>query len=134
MWQPTEPLEFLVDRSLGRSVPAQLELLGWRIHRIGDEFPDDAQDVPDEQWIEHGLDRNWVPLCKDGRIKGRAREHNPLVDYEAVLFYLDNQQLLVAEMVARFEANLDNIKRAVRRGGPAIYAVAATGIRKTWPQ
>lgn len=132
-WQPTEPLDFLIDRSLGRTVPAQLGLLGWRIHCVADEFPDDAQDVADEKWITYGLERNWVPLCKDGRIKGRSREHNPLVDYEAVLFYLDNQQLRITEMVARFEVNIDNIMSAVRRGGPAIYAVAATGIRRTWP-
>ena len=134
MWRPTEPLEFLVDRSLGRSVPDKLELMGWRIHRIGDVFPNDAQDVTDEAWIEHGLDRNWVPLCKDGRIKGRAREHHPLIEYAAVLFYLDNQQLPIIEMVARFENNRDSITRAVLRGGPAIYAVGNKGVRKTWPQ
>jgi hypothetical protein len=114
-------------------VPAELARLGWRIHRITDEFPDDAQKVPDEDWITNGLERGWVPLCKDGRIKGRAAERNPLVTYEATLFYLDNQRLLVAEMVARFVANRSHIERAARRGGPAIYAVSADTIRKTWP-
>jgi PIN like domain len=114
-------------------VPSELERSGWRIHRITDEFPNDAQDIPDEKWIEHGLVRGWVPLCKDGRIKGRARERNPLVVFEAALFYLDNQQLRIAEMVSRFETNRERIERAARRGGPAIYAVSAMAIRKTWP-
>lgn len=130
---PDEPLEFLLDRGLGRTVPDELERLGWHVHRIADEFPNDAQEIPDEKWIEHGVVRGWVPLCKDGRIKGRSHEHNPLVVHQATLFYLDNQQLLIADMVARFEANRSQIERAARRGGPAIYAVTADTIRKTWP-
>ncbi|MDT3395393.1 hypothetical protein RKE29_01800 [Streptomyces sp. B1866] len=46
---------------------------GWTVHRIGDVFPDDGQNVPDEEWITYGLDRSWVPLSKDGRIKTQAR-------------------------------------------------------------
>ncbi|MFF7843013.1 hypothetical protein ACFZC6_30100 [Streptomyces ossamyceticus] len=50
---------------------------GWTVHRIGDVFPDDGQDIPDEEWITHGLDRSWVPLSKDGRIKTRDLEIRP---------------------------------------------------------
>ncbi|WP_371660850.1 hypothetical protein [Streptomyces sp. NBC_00280] len=35
-----------------------LRACGWTVHRIGDVFPDDGQDVPDEEWITHGLDRS----------------------------------------------------------------------------
>ncbi|MDX3638626.1 hypothetical protein [Streptomyces sp. MB09-02B] len=51
-----------------------LRACGWTVHRIGDVFPDDGQDIPDEEWITHGLDRSWVPLSKDGRIKSRDLE------------------------------------------------------------
>lgn len=131
--QPSQPLEFLFDRSLGRGVPAELRKLGWRIHLIADEFPDDAQTIGDDTWIDHGLVRRWVPICKDGRIRGRTAERNPLVVHHAVLFYLDNQQLRIAEMVARLDANRARIERAARRGGPAIYAISADSVRRTWP-
>jgi hypothetical protein len=30
-----------------------------------DHFPNDAQDVPDEEWMRFGLRRDWYPLHKD---------------------------------------------------------------------
>jgi hypothetical protein len=123
----------LLDRGLGRTVSLELQRLGWLVHRIADEFPDDAQDIADEDWIEYGLRRGWVPLSKDGRIKGRGHERSPLVTYSGTLFYLDNQQLKIAAMVERFHLNRQRIERAARRGGPAIYAVSADSIRKAWP-
>lgn len=72
-------------------------------------------------------------MCKDGRIKGRHLERAPLDTYGAVLFYLDNQRLLVNDMVRRFHEAQGQIYRAVARGGPRAYAVTAKGIRLTWP-
>ncbi|WP_089908708.1 toxin-antitoxin system, toxin component, PIN family protein [Lentzea albida] len=126
-------LEFFLDRSLGRGVAEGLLRLEWIIHCIADHFPDDAQFTPDEEWLEYGLDRGWVPLCKDGRIKGRPSERRPVEAKGAVLFYLDNQQLRRDEMISRFHGAHDAIHRAVLRGGPAIYAVKSDGIRRTWP-
>ncbi|MCX5161633.1 hypothetical protein OOK39_20490 [Streptomyces sp. NBC_00264] len=60
-------------------MPTRLAELGWHIHLIAEEFPDDAQDISDEAWIAYGLERGWHPLCKDGRIKTRAHERQPLV-------------------------------------------------------
>jgi len=107
--------------------------LGWTVHRITDHFPNDAQDVEDEVWLAHGLEQGWSPMCKDGRIKGRDAERAPLERHDGVLFYLDNQRLLVAEMIDRFHHNQQAIYRAVDRGGPRTYAVGATDIRATWP-
>lgn len=103
------------------------------MHRIADHFANDAQEIDDDQWIGYGLQRGWVPLCKDGRIKGRDCERQPLETYRAVLFYLDNQQLTRAEMVARFHRHRADIERRVRRGGPAACAVRANRVDKTWP-
>lgn len=96
-------------------------------------FPADAQDVPDEEWILHGLDQGWVPLSKDARIKTRDREIQPVRDREATLFYLDNQQLRTIEMVERLHACRELIHDAIKRGGPAAYAVRADRIDRTWP-
>nr|WP_237514917.1 hypothetical protein [Streptomyces sp. SID4945] len=67
------PPEFFLDRNLGRRVAEGLRAHGWTVHRIREFFPDDGQDVPDEVWITYGLERSWVPLSKDGRIKTRGR-------------------------------------------------------------
>lgn len=81
-----------------------LRAAGWLVHRIADYFPDDAQCVADEEWLAYGLARGWVPLCKDGRIKGRHHEHVRSA-----------------------------IGHAVEKGGPAVYAIGESGIRRTWP-
>ncbi|MFG3032062.1 toxin-antitoxin system, toxin component, PIN family protein [Streptomyces sp. NPDC048253] len=99
-------------------------------HRI---FPDDGQDVADEEWIAHGLDRSWVPLSKDGRIKTRDLEIQPVLERKAVLFYLDNQQLRTTEMIERLVARRDAIHRAVENGLPTAYAVRSDRIERTWP-
>jgi hypothetical protein len=36
-------------------------------------------------------------------------------------------------MINRFHNAQDAIHHAIERGGPAAYAVNATGIRRTWP-
>ncbi|MGV4888684.1 hypothetical protein ACSR0Z_19165 [Streptomyces viridosporus] len=51
------PPESFLDRNLGRRVAEGLRARGWVVHRIGDVFPDDAQDIADEDWIAHSLDQ-----------------------------------------------------------------------------
>lgn len=128
------PPEFFLDRGLGRGVAEQLTQRGWTVHRATDHFPNDAQYVEDADWLAYGLDRGWSPLCKDGRIRGRDAERAPVEQHQAVLFYLDNQRLVVDEMVRRFHQAQNAIYRAVSRGGPRIYAVGQNGIRLTWPE
>ncbi|WP_405937116.1 toxin-antitoxin system, toxin component, PIN family protein [Streptomyces sp. NBC_00726] len=125
--------EFFLDRNFGRRVAEELQVRGWVVHRIADVFPEDGQRIPDEEWISHGLDRLWVPLTKDGRIKTRDREIRPVLQRAAVLFYLDNQQLRSSEMVQRLDSHRSAIYEAVEKGGPAAYAVRQHGVEKTWP-
>jgi hypothetical protein len=113
------PLEFFLDRGLGRGVADGLRAHGWLVHRVADHFPDDAQCVADEDWLSYGLERGWVPLCKDGRIKGRHHEREPLVVHSAVLFHLDNQQLRRRRDGCPFPAGEigDRPRRGTRRTG-----------------
>lgn len=127
------PPEFFLDRNLGRRVAEELRARGWTIHCIADVFDSDAQDVPDADWIMYGLERSWVPLSKDGRIKTRDREIQPVRERSAVLFYLDNQQLRTLAMVERLHDRRDAIHAAVARGGPAAHAVRQDRIDRTWP-
>jgi hypothetical protein len=75
--QSAESPEFFADRNLGKMVPAQLVGLLWRVNLISDHFPDDAQAITDEDWIEYGCERGWTPLSKDSRIHGRPAERRP---------------------------------------------------------
>ncbi len=52
---PTPP-EFFLDRGLGRRVAEGLRDQGWLVHRATEHFPNDAQDVPDEEWLDYGLE------------------------------------------------------------------------------
>lgn len=131
-WCALQP-EFFLDRTLGRRVAEELRARGWKVHRIVGVFSADAQGIPDEKWITYGLNRSWIPLSKDGRIKTRDLEIQPVLEYGAVLFYLDNQQLRSIEMVERLDARRDAIHRAVEKGGPAAYAVRRDRIERTWP-
>jgi hypothetical protein len=56
-----------------------------------------------------------------------------LVEFDAPMFYLDNQQLKIAEMVRRFHNVQRQIYRRAQSAGAACYAVSAVGIRRTWP-
>lgn len=125
--------EFFVDRGLGKSVPRKLRELGWELHMLSDHFPDDAQNVEDEIWLDYGLRKGWTPICKDGRIRGRQHERQPIEVHQAALFYLDNQSLMIDDMVVRFHSAKKSIERAIERGGPACFAVTREGIRRTWP-
>jgi hypothetical protein len=125
--------EFFLDRGLGTGVAAQLRQLGWLIHRAVDHFPNDAQDVDDDVWMRYGLEQGWFPLHKDGRIRGREVERRPLVEFDAPMFYLDNQQLKIDEMVRRFHNAQRQIYHRALAGGAGCYAVSANGIRRTWP-
>jgi hypothetical protein len=60
-------------------------------------------------------------------------EIRPVLEREAVLFCLDNQQLRSIEMVERLVARRDAIHRAVEKGGPVAYAVRHDRIEHTWP-
>lgn len=118
---------------MGTGVAAQLRQLGWRIHRAVDHFPNDAQDVDDVAWMRYGLSNGWFPLHKDGRIRGREVERRPLDEFDAPMFYLDNQQLKIDEMVRRFHNAQHGVYHRARTSGAACYAVSANEIRRTWP-
>lgn len=109
--------------------------LGWRIHRITDHFDSDAADVSDPDWMEYGLQRGWFPFHKDGRIRGNPSERQPIERHNAPMFYLDNQQLSIDEMVHRIHMNQAKIYWLARRRRreAACYAVTDRGVHKRWP-
>lgn len=123
-----------MDRGLGKRLAARLTDLGWVVHRITDHFPNDAQDVDDPVWMDYGLQRGWFPLHKDGRIVGNPTERAPVESHDSVMFFLDNQNLVVDEMVHRFHVNQARIYRLTRRARAECYAVNADGVLRRWPR
>jgi PIN like domain len=133
--QPERTPEFFFDRGLGKNLAFRLIDLGWSIHRIADYFPNDAADVSDPDWMDFGLKRRWFPFHKDGRIRGNPSERRPIERHKSPMFYLDNQQLSIDEMVRRIHMNQSKIYLLARRrrGVPACYAVNDQGVHKRWP-
>ncbi|TGN63043.1 hypothetical protein EXE59_03095 [Nocardioides eburneiflavus] len=99
--------EFSLDRSLGNVSARKLREEGQIVHLIADHYPDDAQEIADEDWISEGCRRGWVLLSTDRRIRYRAQELAALQD-----------GLLVC--LADGNANLDTISATLLRAMPAI--------------
>jgi tRNA(Ile)-lysidine synthase TilS/MesJ len=123
--------EFFFDRSLGKLVATQLRYRGWIIHRITDHFPEDAQKIPDEQWIDEGIAQGWSLLTKDRRIRYRNLERSALT--HGVMFLLSHGNLTIAQMVQRFENSRQKIWRATERAGPEIWVVYENDVIQRWP-
>ncbi|MGV0618178.1 hypothetical protein ABQE58_25120 [Mycolicibacterium elephantis] len=133
--QPDPPPAFFFDRGLGKNLALRLIELGWCICRITDHFPNDADKVSDPDWMEYGLQRLWIPFHKDGRIRGNPTERKPIERHRCPMFYLDNQQLPIDEMVRRIHMNQSKVYAIVRRRrrSAACYAINNTGVHKRWP-
>lgn len=53
-----KPLEFFLDRSLGKKSAERLRDAGYVVHLIADFYPDDAQSIGDADWIAEGCNRD----------------------------------------------------------------------------
>lgn len=124
--------EFFVDRSLGRSAAENLRGAGYVVHLLRDIYPDDARDIPDEQWIAEGCSRGWVLLTKDKRIRYRTQELGALSGH---LFCLSNSSLTVEQMSAVLLAAAPKIGGAIRGLDVGFWHVYPEGrLRKMWPE
>jgi hypothetical protein len=79
---------------------------------MADHYPDDASDVPDEEWISEGCSNGWVLLTKDKRIRYQAAELEVL--RESHLFCLVSGNMNIAEMTRPLSASSDGV--SVRLG------------------
>lgn len=123
--------EYFLDRALGVGFARALREAGWLAYRIADVFPDDAQSVTDEQWIETGSQRGWAMLTRDKRIRYRSHELEAL---NGQIFCLANGNLSVSESAQRFIEAQVAIERAVSTGARGFWKVYEEGrIRRTWP-
>jgi hypothetical protein len=125
------PPEFFFDRSLGRLVASELRELGWIIHRIADHYPQDAQRIADESWIEEGITKGWSLLTKDRRIRYRNWERAALT--RGVMFRLSSGNLTISQMVRRLENSRQRIWNITEHAGPEIWVVYENDVIRRWP-
>lgn len=124
--------EFFLDRSLGRTTAARLREAGYAIHLIADHYPDDASDIPDEDWIGEGCSNGWVLLTKDKRIRYRAAEIEAL--QEGHLFCLASGNMNIDGMTRAFVDALPRIERVSRDEPAGFWHVYRDGkIKRMWP-
>ena len=124
--------EYFLDRSLGKTTAARLREAGHVVHLIADHYPDDASDIPDEDWIAEGCSNGWVLLTKDKRIRYRASELQAL--REGHLFCLVSGNMDIAQMTQAFLDALPRIERATRDEPGGFWHVYRNGeLRRMWP-
>lgn len=100
---------------------------------MNDHFEYDGQFVPDETWIEYGLQRGWALLTKDQKIRYRTYELLSLAEHGKI-FCLNNGNLKIEQQARTFEDARLCIERAVRRHEARFYQVYEGGrVVKTWP-
>ncbi len=109
--------KFLADRNLGRLTVQRLRDRGWDIVRLAEVFPDDAQDVPDEDWLRYAGENDLIGLTKDKRIRYQPSFNSATTS----VFALTDGSLSIAEMVERFDS---------ARG--RIWSQASTAQREFW--
>jgi hypothetical protein len=124
--------EFFLDRSLGRTTASRLREAGYVVHLIADHYPNDANDVPDEEWIAEGSSRGWTLLTKDKRIRYRAAELEALQGH---LFCLISGTMDIAAMSDALLTALPKIERAARTERAGFWHVYRDGtIKRMWPR
>ncbi len=130
-----EPLEFLIDRSLGRLTIAEtLRAAGLTVHTLADLYGEEqSRGVADVEWIALAAEWGLVVLCKDNRIRRRPAERVALEEGRVRVFCLVNASLNFADQAAYFVENRNRIIQACRKPGPFLYGVYKDNIKKLWP-
>lgn len=130
-----QPLEFFLDRSLGkRAVAGALREAGWNLRTLAEVYGDREEDVPDNEWLERCGREGWVVLTKDRRIRYRPAEIAAIADHGVQAFILTGGNLNAAEQAQRFVTNARRIGEACDEPGSVVYAVHRTQIRRSYPQ
>lgn len=134
MSRSQRPLEFFIDRSLGRHrVPEALRKSGWTLRTHHEVYGDRDEQVPDVEWLEFCGRLGLPVLSKDRRLRYRPAEIDAIRRFRVRAFLLTSGSLLAAEQAARFDRNQESIEEKCAADGPTIYAVQALRIVRVFP-
>jgi hypothetical protein len=129
-----QPLEFFVDRSLGRSrVADALRAAGWALRTHHEVYGDRDDEVPDVEWLELCGREGFPVLTKDRRIRHRPAEIQAIRRFRVRLFAVTGGSLTAAEQAARFDRSRERIDEASTDAGPFVYSVQADRIVRIFP-
>jgi hypothetical protein len=131
------PLEFFIDRSLGRHVvPDALRAAGAIVHVMADVYGERiGQGLADTEWLRDAGENGWVVLMKDDKIRYRPAELEALTASGVRAFCLTNANLRGDEMAQRFVEQLRKIEKlASDQPGPYIYGIYVDSVRPLWPK
>jgi len=123
------PPRFAIDRCLAKRVPTALSELGWSLVSIYEVFPDDAEHIPDEDWIQWANEHVDGALTKDEKI----RRSSSLQVAALPIFGLSRQDLGYQEMIQLFDRNRAHIERiALSHPGRQFWTIYRSGeMRRT---
>lgn len=128
------PLEFFVDRSLGKSIVEALRAEGLTVYSMAEVYgEEEAQRLADEVWLRDAGENDWVVLTKDDAIRRRPAERDALMEAAVRAFCLTTARLRGSEQVERFVLNRHRILQQAREPGPYIYGVYESGLKRLWP-
>jgi hypothetical protein len=129
------PLEFFVDRNLGRrQVPNALRGAGWVLRTHHEVYGNRDEEVPDVEWLEFCGRERLPVLTKDRNLRYRPAEIDSIRRYGVRVFVLTGGSLRADEQAARFDRSRQRIEEACQETGPFIYAVHVDRIVRIFPQ
>lgn len=126
--------EFLIDRSLGRSVAGALRAAGMNVRALADVFPETEQQVTDAEWLTLAGVNSWSILSKDKRIRFRESEIAAIEEHGVRAFVLGTGNLTGSEQIECFLKHRERIERLARSDGPFVFVLDRRRIRKLWPK
>ncbi|MEO6533834.1 MAG: hypothetical protein ABIO06_09715 [Pseudolysinimonas sp.] len=127
-----DELRFFVDRSLGNHVvPNALRAAGWVVVTMRDRYGEvTAQQLADIQWIPEAAELGDVILTADKAIARRPLEALAVIQAEARVFALGNNQITGAQAAGRLIENERAIFRKAReQPGPYVVSVTGSGLQ-----
>jgi PIN domain-containing protein len=129
-----QPLEFFVDRSLGRHRVAEaLRRAGWMLHTHHEIYGDRDEELPDVEWLEFCGREGFPVLTKDRRIRHRPAEIQAICRFGVRLFAVTGGSLTASDLAARFDRSRKRIEEACADAGAFVYSVQADRIVRIFP-
>lgn len=134
MSRSQRPLEFFIDRSLGRhQVPQTLREAGWTLRTHHEVYGKRDEKVPDVEWLAMCGREDLPVLTKDRRLRYRPAEISAIRRFGVRTFVVTGGNLRAEEQAARFDRSRQRIEEACAGSGPFVYAIQADRIVRVFP-
>lgn len=96
------------------------------VHCLDDYFPPDA---PDEEWLKHAGENNWIVITKDKKIRYRKPEFEMVRKYNVRMFTLTSGNITAEDMGDILSKSIPAIAKFIRTTQPPFIAtISKTGI------